>query len=94
VLLTPRFGVGLKLNKLFKEVHHEHRGKTDRIDYVFTRKVTSAGNKSIPSGSLYFSIRKSHEEGGWTFLGRHFNSVQGAKKEARKYCNDKASNFT
>lgn len=83
----------MKLNKLFKEDHHEHRGKTDRIDYVFTRKVSVAGN-SRPQGSIYFSITKSHEEGGWTFLGRHFNSVQGAKKEARKYCNEKASSFS
>ena len=82
----------MKLNKLFKELHHEHRGITDRIDYVFSRKASKSGNK-YPPGSLFFSIEKA-QEGGWTFLGRHFNSIQGAKKEGRKYCNERASDFT
>jgi len=78
----------LKLNKLFREQYHEHRGTTDRVDYVWSKKVQWKGAVR-EAGSLFFSITKS-PEGGWTFLGRHFNSVQGAKKEARRYCNEKA----
>lgn len=78
----------MKLDKLFKEHHHQRRGITDRIDYVFTRKLeTSAGTHE--AGSTFFSIEKS-PAGGWRFLGRHFNSIQGARKEARRYCNEKA----
>ena len=79
----------MKLDKLFKEQHHEKRGITDRIDYIFARKIkTSTGVHE--SGSLFFSVEKS-PEGGWRFLGHHFNSVQGAKKEARRYCNETAA---
>ncbi len=82
----------MKLDKLFKEEHHEKRGITDRIDYVFARKLKSpTGTRE--AGSLFFSVEKS-PEGGWTFLGRHFNSIQGAKKEARRYCNEKAGKLT
>lgn len=48
------------------------------------------GSSTHEAGSVFFSIEKA-KEGGWTFLGRHFNSIQGAKKEAKKYCNDKAA---
>lgn len=82
----------MKLDKLFKEQHHERRGITDRIDYVFAHKVkTPTGTHE--AGSTFFSIEKS-PAGGWAFLGRHFNSIQGAKKEARRYCNEKAGELT
>lgn len=76
---------------MFHEHYHGRRGIVDRVDYVFTQKVR-VGSKKWDSGSVYFSIKKA-EEGGWTFLGKHFNSIQGAKKEARRYCNEKAAEF-
>ena len=79
----------MKLDKKFREQHHERRGITDRIDYVFAHD-TELGGLKRQAGTTFFSIEKA-PEGGWTFLGHHFNSVQGAKKEARKYCNQKAS---
>jgi hypothetical protein len=81
----------LKLNKIFHENYHERKGQVDRIDYVFNLKVR--GNRgTLPKGSLFFSVQKS-TEGGWTFLGKHFNSIQGAKKEARKHCNERAADY-
>jgi hypothetical protein len=80
--------VVLKLDKLFKEQHHEKRGITDRIDYIFSRKLKSPAG-THDAGSVFLSVAKS-PAGGWIFLGRHFNSIQGAKKEARRYCNEKA----
>jgi len=81
----------LKLDKAFQERYHRRRGLIERIDYVFTRAVTLDG-KHYKHGDIYFSVEKS-SEGGWTFLGRHFNSIQGAKKEARKYCNQAATHL-
>lgn len=78
----------MKLDKMFKEVHHERRGITDRIDYLFSRKVVTL-ERTWEAGSRFFSIQKA-EIGGWSALGQHFNSVQGAKKFARRYCNQKA----
>ena len=82
----------MKLNKVFRENHHDHRGITDRIDYIFAQKVSDS-KRTYPPGTLFFSIKKA-DGGGWTFLGRHFNSIQGAKKEARKYCNQRADAFS
>jgi hypothetical protein len=82
----------MKLDKTFREHHHEKRGITDRIDYVFAHDVRR-GTVKRQAGSTFFSIEKA-PEGGWTFLGRHFNSLQGAKKEARRYCKQRAGDFT
>lgn len=79
----------MKLDKIFREQHHEHRGIPDRVDYILTQKLR-VGDRIIPEGSTFLSIGKA-EKGGWAFLGRHFNSIQGAKKEARRYCNQKAA---
>lgn len=79
----------MKLNRLFEEQFHERRGILERVDYLWAEKVHLEG-KPIPKGSLFFSVNKA-AGGGWAFLGRHFNSIQGARKEARKYCNEKAA---
>lgn len=82
-------GLRMKLNRLLEEQFHEKRGILERVDYVWAEKVHIEG-KPIQKGSLFFSVNKAGG-GGWAFLGRHFNSIQGARKEARKYCNDKAA---
>ena len=79
----------MKLDKAFQERYHRRHGLIERIDYVFTRAVTLDG-KRYKQGAVFFSVEKS-KEGGWSFLGRHFNSIQGAKKEARRYCNQAAT---
>lgn len=89
MICDPDSWVGLKLNKMFREHYHDHRGITDRVDYLWTHR-TEVGSSTHEARSVFFSIEKA-KEGGWTFLGRHFNSIQGAKKEAKKYCNDKAA---
>ena len=79
----------MKLNRLLEEQFHEKRGILERVDYLWAEKVR-VGGEPVQKGSLFFSISKA-VGGGWTFLGRHFNSIQGARKEARKYCNEKAA---
>ncbi len=76
----------MKLDKTFREAYHRHHGLIDRVDYILTKTATLRG-RQYEQGSVFFSIQKNRE-GGWTFLGRRFNSIQGAKKEARKYCNE------